>query len=103
MTTMQVGDQGQPVIILPRRSIPIWAATLDASRCALEVQPKLVTYQDEAENVLAAAFLPGLHPPIEQLGLFILRQNPLSVRRGRGGLGGRPRHRRQGPSPSTSA
>jgi hypothetical protein len=43
--------------ILPRRSSPRWAATVDASRVAPEVREKLVAYQDEAAEVLAAAFL----------------------------------------------
>lgn len=47
---------------LPRRSIPMWAATVDASRVAPEVRARLVAYQDEAAEVLAEAFLDQRRP-----------------------------------------
>ncbi len=55
--TVQVAGQGREVVVLPRRSIPMWAATVDASRVAPEVRSKLVAYQDEAAEALARAFL----------------------------------------------
>jgi P22_AR N-terminal domain len=55
------------MIVIPRRSIPMWAATLNASRCAPGVQPKLVAFQDEAADVLAAAFMPDNLPLTERL------------------------------------
>jgi hypothetical protein len=57
--TQATGSDGKTysMLALPRRSIPMWAATVDASRCAPHVRPKLIAYQDEAADVLAAAFL----------------------------------------------
>lgn len=57
------------LLILPRRSIPMWAATVDASRVAEEVRPKLVAYQDDAAEALARAFLPGVAPASQPAGL----------------------------------
>jgi hypothetical protein len=51
------------LLILPRRSIPMWAATIDASRVSDEVRPKVIAYQDECADVLAAAFLTPAHAP----------------------------------------
>lgn len=53
----------RPMLCLPRRSVPMWAATLDASRVAPEVREKLVGYQDDAADVLAATFLPSVVAP----------------------------------------
>lgn len=59
MTVTGADAKTYEMAVLPRRSIPMWAATLNASRCAPMAQPKLVRYQDEAADVLAEAFLPG--------------------------------------------
>lgn len=74
MMTTQVGDQGRSTVIIPRRSIPMWAATLDASRCAPMARPKLVRYQDEAADVLASAFLPNNTPLAERIDAAIAMQ-----------------------------
>jgi hypothetical protein len=50
------------MVVIPRTSIPMWAATVDVSRCAPEVRGKLVAYQDDAAEALARAFLPGAAP-----------------------------------------
>ncbi|WP_438037333.1 phage antirepressor N-terminal domain-containing protein [Sorangium sp. So ce204] len=67
IVTVQVGNQGRPVVILPRRSIPVWAATLEALRCTPSVRPKLVTFQDDAADALAAVYLPDSAPLAERL------------------------------------
>lgn len=45
--------------ILPRRSIPMWAATIDAARVSEAIRAKLIAYQDQAADVLAAHFVDG--------------------------------------------
>jgi hypothetical protein len=62
MEAVAADGRVRPMAFLPRRSIPMWAATVDASRCAPEVQAKLVAYQDDAAEALARAFLPGESP-----------------------------------------
>jgi hypothetical protein len=48
------------IVVLPRRSIPMWAATVDVFRVSPEVRQKLVAYQDDCADVLAERFLgPG--------------------------------------------
>jgi hypothetical protein len=37
MVTVGADGKPRPMTVLPRRSIPMWAATLDTSRCAPEV------------------------------------------------------------------
>lgn len=61
VTMAATGPDGKTyqVRVLPRRSIPMWAATVDASRCSPNVRTKLVAYQDEAAEALAAHFLDG--------------------------------------------
>ena len=43
-------------------SLPMWLATIHASRVAPHVRPKLERYQREARDVLAAHFLGGARP-----------------------------------------
>lgn len=51
------------VAILARRSIPMWAATLDVSRLAsTEAREKVIAYQDECAEVLAEHFLGARTP-----------------------------------------
>lgn len=57
MMTVQVDGQGRAMVFLPRRSIPMWAATIDAGRVAEHVRTKIVAYQNEAADVLAEHFL----------------------------------------------
>jgi hypothetical protein len=60
-----VGSDGKSrsMLMLPRRSIPMWAATVDAARVDPTVRPKLVAYQDEAADALAERFLAPPSPP----------------------------------------
>lgn len=62
MTTTAADQKAYPMIVLPRRSIPMWAATLEAGRCAPGVRSKLLAFQDKAADALAAAFLPDSAP-----------------------------------------
>jgi len=62
MTTVAGDGKTREMAILPRESIPMWAVTLNASRCAPGVQLKLLAYQDQAAKALAAAFLPDSLP-----------------------------------------
>lgn len=66
--TQATGPDGKTyeMLVLPRRSIPMWAATVDASRVADDVRPKLIAYQDEAAEVLAEHFLVRGVPPSEK-------------------------------------
>lgn len=57
MVTVQVEGQGRALAFLPRRSLPMWAATVDTGKARPEVRAKLVRYQDAAAEALAAAFL----------------------------------------------
>jgi hypothetical protein len=50
-------DQRRKVVVLPIRSIPMWAATLDASRLADDARALVVAYQDTAAEVLARVFI----------------------------------------------
>lgn len=45
---------------LPRRSIPMWLATVEASRVRADVRPKIVRYQNEAADALDAYFNTGV-------------------------------------------
>ena len=58
--TQATGTDGKAykMLVLSRRSIPMWAATVDASRVRKDVRPKLVAYQDEVADILAERFLP---------------------------------------------
>ena len=57
MTTTGSDGKRYRMLVLPRPSIPMFAATLDASRVAPQRREKLVAYQNEAADVLAARFL----------------------------------------------
>lgn len=64
MEAVGADGRSREMTFLPRRSVPLWAATVDASRVAPEVREKLCAYQDECAEVLADAFLGGqLAPP----------------------------------------
>lgn len=62
VATVAADGKVREMAILPRPAIPMWAATLEASRCAPEARRKLTAFQDEAANVLAAVFLPDAAP-----------------------------------------
>lgn len=57
VTQVQVGAQRRNVLVIPRCSIPMWAATVDLSRVKDGARAKLVAYQNECADVLAAHFL----------------------------------------------
>ena len=67
MTTTQVSGQRREVLVLPRASLPMFTATIDASRVRPEVQAKLIAYQNEAADVLAAHFLRPRQPAAPSL------------------------------------
>lgn len=54
---VQVGGQTRDVVVLPRRSIPMWAATVDTARVAIDARALLVAYQDDASETLADRYL----------------------------------------------
>jgi P22_AR N-terminal domain len=63
MTSTGSDGKSYSMLILPRRSIPMWAASVDASRVRPKIREKLVAYQNEAADVLAERFLPK-PPPV---------------------------------------
>src|SRR5262245_3205246 len=50
------GNQLRPVVALLHRYIPFWLATISPNEVKLEVRPKLVRYQIELVDVLAALY-----------------------------------------------
>jgi len=62
MAAVAADGKTRDVVVLPRRSIPMWAATVDTRKARPEVRAKLVRYQDAAADALAAAFLAPAAP-----------------------------------------
>lgn len=54
-----VGKDGKTraVEVIPRRSLPAWAATVDIARVREEIRPKVAAFHDEAAEALADHFL----------------------------------------------
>jgi hypothetical protein len=52
----------QEMFCVSLKTVPLWLATIETSRCALEVRPKLERYQLECADVLAAHFLGRAKP-----------------------------------------
>jgi hypothetical protein len=61
-------DTSCVLLVLRRRSIPLWAASVDLCRVSVGLLPKLSAYQDKLADVLAAAFLPPTHAAPPSLG-----------------------------------
>ncbi len=62
-TTVGADGRARQMLVLPRRAIPMWAATLDVSRVAASKRERLALYQDVAADFLADRFLgPRLNP-----------------------------------------
>lgn len=58
ITVQLPGDaQGREILFLDLDSLPMWLATIEPSRVAEHVRPKLVTYQREAARALRDHFL----------------------------------------------
>ena len=55
------GNQLRPVVALLHRYIPFWLATVNPKEVKLDVRPKLVRYQTELVDVLAALYGNDLH------------------------------------------
>lgn len=64
MAAVAADGKTRDVVVLPRRSIPMWAATVDTRKARPEVRAKLVRYQDAAADALAAAFLAPAAPVV---------------------------------------
>jgi hypothetical protein len=60
MTVVASDGKEREMLFVNARAVPMWAATINASKIASELRPKLVAYQIEAADVLARYFMgPG--------------------------------------------
>lgn len=61
-TQIEGDDQTRQIATIDLRSLPMWLATIEPSRCRADVREKLALYQVECAAVLAAHFLPRVMP-----------------------------------------
>ena len=59
MTAVAEDGKTRDMLFLPRASIPMWAATIDARRVREDVRAKVVRYQNEAADALDRYFNKG--------------------------------------------
>lgn len=59
-----ISPEGQDTFVIPLRALPMWLATVQASRVREEARPTLERFQCEAADVLAAYFLGGAALPV---------------------------------------
>jgi hypothetical protein len=57
----------RPIVFIPRRILPMWLATVQASRCAESVRPLVIRYQLEVMDVLVRHFFPLPQPTGQSL------------------------------------
>jgi hypothetical protein len=62
----------RPVVFIPRRILPMWLATVQASRCAESVRPRVIQFQLEAADVLYRHFFPRHQPSGQSLDMEAL-------------------------------
>jgi hypothetical protein len=69
MALHDASGRKQEMFCLALRTVPMWLATLTASRVRPEAQEKLIRYQCEAVDVLARAFMAS---PLEHQGQRVI-------------------------------
>ncbi len=56
LKTVQVGGQGREMVMVDRRTLTMWLATLDERRVSAEARDRVIAYQAEAADALDAYF-----------------------------------------------
>lgn len=95
MSTMQLpgDDQKRDVVCIPLRKLPGWMMTLQPSRVRPEIREKVITYQNECDDVLWDHWMKRAVPPAPTLEDLRPRatERQIQAARENGKKGGRPR------------